>query len=54
MTDRAVFVYVDLDDKPVLVGKLHARFRKNRESATFTYDPSWLDDPSRFALMYNI
>ncbi|HVC96773.1 MAG TPA: type II toxin-antitoxin system HipA family toxin [Pirellulales bacterium] len=50
MTERAVFVCVDLDGTPVLVGKLHARFRKNRESATFTYDPSWLSHPSRFAL----
>lgn len=50
MTDRAVYVYADLDGKPVLVGTLHARFRKNRESATFTYDPSWLREPSRFAL----
>jgi serine/threonine-protein kinase HipA len=50
MTDRAVNVYVDLDGKPLLVGTLHARFRKNRESATFTYDPSWLSHPSRFAL----
>jgi serine/threonine-protein kinase HipA len=50
MTDRAVYVYVDLDGDPELVGTLHARFRKNRESATFTYDPSWLSHPSRFAL----
>ena len=50
MSDRAVYVYVDLDSKPVLVGTLYARFRKNRESATFTYDDSWLSHPSRFAL----
>ena len=50
MSDRAVYVYVDLDGKPVLVGTLYARFRKNRESATFTYDASWLSHPSRFAL----
>jgi serine/threonine-protein kinase HipA len=50
VSDRAVYVYVDLDGKPVLVGTLYARFRKNRESATFTYDASWLSHPSRFAL----
>lgn len=50
MTDRAVYVYVDLDGTPMLVGTLHARFRKNRESATFTYDASWLSETSRFAL----
>jgi serine/threonine-protein kinase HipA len=50
MSDRAAHVYIDLDGKPVLVGTLYARFRKNRESATFTYDASWLGHPSRFAL----
>jgi serine/threonine-protein kinase HipA len=49
MSDRTAYVYVDLDGKPVLVGTLYARFRKNRESATFTYDASWLSHPSRFA-----
>jgi serine/threonine-protein kinase HipA len=50
MSDRTAYVYVDLDGRPVLVGTLYARFRKNRESATFTYDASWLSQPSRFAL----
>lgn len=50
MSDRAVYVYVDLDGNPELVGTLRARFRKNRESATFTYDASWLAHPSHFAL----
>jgi hypothetical protein len=38
MSDRTAYVYVDLDGRPVLVGTLHARFRKNRESASFAYD----------------
>ena len=50
MSDRTAYVYVDLDGEPMLVGTLYARFRKNRESATFTYDASWLSHPSRFAL----
>src|SRR5947209_9048290 len=50
MSDRTAYVYVDLDGRPVLVGTLYARFRKNRESATFTYDATWLGHPSRFAL----
>ena len=50
MSDRTAYVYVDPDGEPVLVGTLYARFRKNRESATFTYDASWLSHPSRFAL----
>jgi len=50
MSDRAAYVYLDLDGAPVLVGTLYARLRKNRENATFTYDASWLSHPSRFAL----
>lgn len=50
MSDRTAYVYVDLDDKPVLVGTLYSRFRRNRENASFTYDASWLSHPSRFAL----
>jgi len=48
--DREVFVYVDLRGEPVLVGRLWAHVRRGRESATFEYDPGWLDHPERFAL----
>ena len=50
MTDRQLLVYVDLDGKLHLVGRLWARSRQGRESATFEYDASWLKHPSRFAL----
>jgi serine/threonine-protein kinase HipA len=50
MTDKQLVVYVDLDGKPQLVGRLWARSRKGRESATFEYDAVWLKHPSRFAL----
>src|SRR5690606_20536526 len=50
MTDRAVFVYADLDGRAHLVGRLWAHARKGRQSATFEYDPSWLESPGRFAL----
>lgn len=50
MTDRQLLVFVDLDGKPNLVGRLWARSRQGRESATFEYDASWLKHPSRFAL----
>jgi serine/threonine-protein kinase HipA len=36
--DREALVYVDLDGVPHLVGRLWARARKNKESATFEYD----------------
>ena len=48
--DREVLVYVDLDGVPHLTGRLWTRLRKNKESATFEYDPDWLRHPARFAL----
>jgi serine/threonine-protein kinase HipA len=50
MSDRQLYVYVDLDGAPVLVGRLWARVRKGRESATFEYDDTWLKHPQKFAL----
>jgi serine/threonine-protein kinase HipA len=40
MTDTGLLVYVDLEGQPQLVGRLWARARKGRESATFEYDRS--------------
>ncbi|MDA1315287.1 MAG: HipA domain-containing protein [Acidobacteria bacterium] len=48
--EREVFVYVDLETIPHLVGRLWARTRKGRESATFEYDKEWLSHRQRFAL----
>src|SRR5258705_7865065 len=48
--ERDVLVYVDLEGAAHLVGRLWARMRKNRESATFEYDKSWLAHPERFSL----
>lgn len=48
--DRETVVYVDLDGKPHLVGRLWARVRKNQESASFEYDKTWLENPQRFSL----
>src|SRR5438874_3357209 len=48
--DQEVLVHVDLDGVPHLAGRLGARLRKNKESATFEYDPDWLRHPARFAL----
>jgi hypothetical protein len=46
--DREVLVYVDRQATPYLVGRLSARMRNNRESATFKYDKTWLAQESRF------
>lgn len=48
--DTETLVYADIDGVQVLVGRLWARMRKNRESATFEYDEGWLADPRRFSL----
>lgn len=48
--DREILVHVDLQGEPILVGRLWAHVRRGRESATFEYDPGWLDHPERFAL----
>jgi serine/threonine-protein kinase HipA len=48
--DKEVLVYLDLQGTAHLVGRLWARMRKDRESATFEYDQSWLAHPERFSL----
>src|SRR6202521_837650 len=50
MMDKEVFVYVDLDGVPHLVGRLWERVRKNKEGASFEYDDAWLKHPSSFSL----
>lgn len=45
-----VLVYVDLETKPIFVGRLWARTRKDRDTATFEYDKTWLSLPDRFSL----
>jgi serine/threonine-protein kinase HipA len=50
MSDREALVFVDLAGAPALVGRLRSRARKGRESATFEYDKTWLENPERFAL----
>ena len=48
--ETEVFVYVDIAGEPRLAGRLWARARKGRESATFEYDPGWLEYADRFSL----
>ena len=48
--EKEVLVYVDLQGTSHMVGRLWARMRKDRESATFEYDKSWLAHPERFSL----
>jgi serine/threonine-protein kinase HipA len=48
--DTGVLVYVDLDGVPQLAGRLWARLRKDKESASFEYDSAWLQGQARFSL----
>jgi len=48
--ETETLVYIDIDGKPIKVGRLWSRMRKNRESATFEYDENWLRHPYRFSL----
>src|SRR5258708_7666686 len=48
--DKEILVYMDLQGAPHLVGRLWARMRKDRESATFEYDKNWLAHAERFSL----
>jgi serine/threonine-protein kinase HipA len=48
--ETEVFVYVDIAGAPYLAGRLWARTRKAKESATFEYDPDWLQSADRFSL----
>jgi serine/threonine-protein kinase HipA len=50
MTERRVFVYVDLAGRPVLAGRLWARAAKGKEGASFEYDAEWARRADHFAL----
>ena len=48
--ERVTEVFVELDAKSQLVGRLWSRSPKGRESASFEYDKEWLASDVRFAL----
>lgn len=48
--ETEVYVYVDIAGTPHLAGRLWTRVRKAKESATFEYDPGWLENADRFSL----
>jgi len=50
MSDKIIFVHVEWKGTNHFVGRLFVRNRKGRESASFEYDQSWLDNPVKFAL----
>lgn len=48
--ERELAVYIDLNRTPVQVGRLWARAKQGKQSATFQYMPEWLAHTARFAL----
>jgi serine/threonine-protein kinase HipA len=50
MPDREVVVYIEVDGRPHLVGRVWGHLRGGRESATFAYHHRWLHHPAKFAL----
>lgn len=48
--ERTAHVYVDIDATSHLAGRLWARARGGKESASFEYDKSWLENPLKFSL----
>ncbi|HEY4177095.1 MAG TPA: type II toxin-antitoxin system HipA family toxin [Kofleriaceae bacterium] len=48
--ERELDVVLELDGSDVVVGRLWARARSNRESASFEYTAAWLARPGAFAL----
>ena len=47
---RELHVYMDVEGKPILVGRLWARERSGRTSSSFTYDEAWRTRRAAFAL----
>ncbi|MBM3795693.1 MAG: hypothetical protein FJW31_16925 [Acidobacteria bacterium] len=50
MADRELLVFADLGGQPILAGRLWAKLRRDRDTATFEYDSSWLSHPNRYSL----
>jgi serine/threonine-protein kinase HipA len=50
MSTPAAYVHVDLDGTSHRMGRLWVRVSRERETATFEYDPAWLVSPLRFSL----
>lgn len=47
---KKIFVYIDLNEHPILVGRLWTHTRNGQESATFEYANTWLDCEKCFSL----
>src|SRR5271156_5858689 len=48
--DREIFVYVDIENAPVVVGRMLTPVRNGKDSTTFEYFTSWIKNPYHFSL----
>jgi len=48
--NKKIYVYIDVENNPILVGKFLPLVRNNQEHATFEYDKTWIDNPNHFPL----
>jgi serine/threonine-protein kinase HipA len=45
-----IFVYVDIENAPIVVGRLWTHVRSGNDIATFEYFTSWIRNPYHFSL----
>lgn len=50
MSDKKIYVYINIEDKDKLVGYLWCHQKGTNQTASFQYADSWLSDPERFAV----
>lgn len=50
MVDRLVYVHADLDGEVHRVGRLYSHNNKGKETASFEYEASWLENSLRYSL----
>ena len=50
MQSQEIHVFIEIEGVSHFVGRLWSYFRNNKESASFEYDKSWLQNPYRFSL----
>lgn len=50
MKDREIFVYVDIENAPIVVGRLWTHVGSDNDIATFEYFTSWIRNPYHFSL----
>jgi len=50
MNSKEIYISISIQGKTYIVGKLWGYLRNGRQSASFEYDASWLNNPQKFAL----